>query len=1016
MESGKREKGKPAKRLGMQRLRLSKPTSMGDISPSRTSSFDIQPEGLSLTSMLETLKPHDHLCLIYESTEEWRACVVPFISIGLKHGEKCIYIVDTSTAAEICKYLAEEGVDVAAVEKSGQLSILHETQAYTREGSFDPDKIIALLISETEKAITGGYTALRVTGEMTWVLRGRPGSEKLLEYEAKLNSELFSKYPCLSICQYDRWKFDPEIIKGVIMTHPLLVRGNSIYHNFYYVLPKEFLNRKRAETEVQHWLNNIEREQQIWETLRRSEQNFHDLIESLPLGVRVLDKEGGKTIYANWALLDMWGYSSIEELEAVPREHRYTPEGYNKHMKVLEKRKRGEHVPPSYETEIVRGDGQIRHVLMSRRELLWNGEKRFQVVYQDITERKRAEEILANEAARRRILVEQSRDGIVVLDENGKVYEANRRFAEMLGYSPEEVRELNVWDWEFQFPREQVQEMIRSVDEKGDHFETRHRRKDGSTYDVEISTNAAMFAGQKLIFCVCRDITERKRIEDALRESEERYRFLVELSPEAIFVACEGKHVFTNSVGVKLLGASNADQIIGIPVMNVIHPDYRGIVVERMQKAIETGIAPSPIEEKFIRLDGKLIDVEVRGSPLVYQGKPAMQVVVRDITERKQQEKERRKLEQKAQLASRLASVGEMAAGIAHEINNPLTSVIGYSQLLSGREDIPEDVKTDLRAIDEGAQRVAGIIKRLLTFSRQSKPERALVNINDLITNTLDLRAYHLRTNNIKVTTRLATDLPLTTADPAQLQQVFLNIIVNAETAITQARGRGKLLVNTEELNGTIRISFKDNGSGIAKKNLERIFDPFFTTKEVDKGTGLGLSICHGIVAEHKGRIWAESTLGSGATFIVELPIVTGSIQLEMAEPPGKKLRKMPKAKILLVDDELSTLELLSRLFTDEGHDVQTVNNADEALEMVKNGRYNLILLDIKMPGTNGIELYGRMQKIALSLAERVIFITGDVIGPDTENFLSRTKAPYITKPFDVHQLKKKVEHFLTGD
>jgi PAS domain S-box-containing protein len=944
--------------------------------------------------------------------------VVPFISIGLKHGEKCIYIVDTNTAADICKYLAEEGVDVASVEKSGQLSILHEAQAYTSEGSFDPDKIIALLVAETEKAITEGYTALRVTGEMTWVLRSHPGSEKLLEYEARLNSELFSKYPCLAICQYDRWKFDPEIIKGVIMTHPLLVRGNSIYHNFYYVPPKEFLNRERAGTEVQHWLNNIEREQQIWETLHLSEQNFRDLIEGLPLGVRVLDKEGGggKTIYANRALLDMWGYSSLEEMEAVTREHRYTPEGYDKHMEVVEKRKRGENVFPSYEVEIVRGDGQIRHVLMSRGEVLWNGEKRFQVVYQDITERKKAEEALANEAIRRRILIEQSRDGIVVLEENGKVYEVNQRFAEMLGYSLEEARELSVWDWEFQFPPEQVKEMIRTVDEKGDHFETRHRRKDGSIYEVEISTNAAMFAGQKLIFCVCRDITARKQAEEALRESEERYRFLVELSPEAISVHSEGTVVFTNGAGLKLMGASSPDQVIGKPATDFVHPDYREIAAERIRKAMETGIAPAVMEEKVIRLDGAVVDVEVTAVPLVYQGKMAMQIIASDITERKKAEEERRQLEQKAQLASRLASVGEMAAGIAHEINNPLTSVIGYSQLLSGREDVPDDVKTDLKAIDEGAQRVAGIIKRLLTFARQTKLERALVNINDLITNTLDLRAYHLSTNNIKVTTKLATDLPLTTADPAQLQQVFLNIIVNAEAAMTQAHGGGKLLVKTEEVNGTIRISFKDSGSGIAKKNLSRIFDPFFTTKEVDKGTGLGLSICHGIVAEHKGRIWAESKLGIGATFIVELPIVTGSIQLEMTEPPGKKLKKMPKAKILVIDDELSTLELLSRLFTDEGYDVETVNNADEALEMVKNRRYNLILLDIKMPGTSGIELYGRMQKIALSLAERVIFITGDVIGPDTENFLSRTKAPYITKPFDVHQLKKKIKHFLTGD
>jgi len=272
-----------------------------------------------------------------------------------------------------------------------------------------------------------------------------------------------------------------------------------------------------------------------------------------------------------------------------------------------------------------------------------------------------------------------------------------------------------------------------------------------------------------------------------------------------------------------------------------------------------------------------------------------------------------------------------------------------------------------------------------------------------------------LRTSNIKVTAELATDLPITMADPAQLQQAFLNIIANAETMMKLARGKGKLLIKTEKADDTIRISFKDNGPGIAKENLERIFDPFFTTREVGQGTGLGLSICHGIIAEHNGRTWVESEPGKGATFIVELPIVIEARQLEMVEPADEESRKVPKAKILVVDDEPSTLEFLSRILTNEGHELETVSNAAEALEMIKNKRYSLILLDIKMPGASGIELYRRVQRIALSLAKRVMFITGDIMGAHTEAFLSRTKAPYITKPFDVNQLKKRIERFLTG-
>jgi PAS domain S-box-containing protein len=614
------------------------------------------------------------------------------------------------------------------------------------------------------------------------------------------------------------------------------------------------------------------------------------LVDQSRDGILVIN-EDGKVYEANQRFAEMLGYSSeeVHQLYVWDWDTQFARE------ELVEMGRRVNKTGAQFETRYCRKDGTVFDVEVSINAAVVAGQKLVFSMCRDITERKRAEEALADEATRRRVLIDQSRDGIFVLDENGKVYEANQRFGEMLGYSPEGVLQLHMWDFDAQRTSEELLKMARDVNDTGSHLESRFRRKDGTVFDVEISASGAIYAGHKLSFCVCRDITERKQLEEALRESEERYRFLVELSPEAIFVASEGKHVFVNSAGLKLLGASSPDQIIGKPVADFIHPDYREIVTERMRKAMEAGIAPPVMEEKFVRFDGTAIDVEVRAAPLVYQGKMAMQAVVSDITEHKRAEEERGQFERKAQIASRLASVGEMAAGIAHEINNPLTSVIGYSQLLSGREDIPEDVKMDLKAIDEGAQRVAGIIKRLLTFARQSRPERTLVSIDDLITNTLDLRAYHLRTNNIKVTTKLAADLPLTTADPAQLQQVFLNIIVNAEAEMKQARGRGKLLIKTEEVNGTIRISFKDNGHGIAKENLARIFDPFFTTREVDQGTGLGLSICHGIIAEHKGRIWAESRLGRGATFIVELPIATEDRQPVLLEPAVEEPKKVTK-------------------------------------------------------------------------------------------------------------------------
>ena len=633
----------------------------------------------------------------------------------------------------------------------------------------------------------------------------------------------------------------------------------------------------------------------------------------------------------------------------------------------------------------------------------------------DITERKRAEQALADEVIRRRILVDQSRDGISVLDENGKVYEANQRFAEMLGYSPEEVRELHVWDWDTQWTREQLLEMVRSVDAAGDHFETYHRRKDGTVFDVGISTNGAVVAGQKLVFCVCRDITERKQAEEALRQSEERYRTVLEQMKEAYYeVDIAGNFTFFNNAMCRQLGYSR-EELMGMNYRVYTPKDN----VQRMYKAFNqvyrTGRLITGFPMERIRKDGTRIFAESSVFPLRNESGEIIgfRGIVRDITERKQAEEEKRQMEQKAQLASRLASVGELASGVAHEINNPLTGVIGYAHLLLTRKDMPQDIRHDLETINEGAQRVAGIVRKLLTFAGQQKPEQRFANINEIISTTLDLRAYELASNNIRVAFQPARDLPMTIVDPGQLQQVFLNLIINAETEMKLAHGRGKLSIKTEHIGNKIRISFKDNGPGIAKENLEKIFNPFFTTREVGQGTGLGLNLCHGIITEHKGRIWAESRLGRGATFFVELPIVTEDRQSVLLEPPAKEPERVTKAKILVIDDEPLVRQLVSRVLSEEGHEVEAVDNAEDALKRIKSKRYSRILLDIKMPGMGGINLYKQLQEIAPSLKKRVVFVTGDVMGKRTTDFLAKTKAPYITKPFDTEKLKTEINRIL---
>jgi signal transduction histidine kinase len=239
--------------------------------------------------------------------------------------------------------------------------------------------------------------------------------------------------------------------------------------------------------------------------------------------------------------------------------------------------------------------------------------------------------------------------------------------------------------------------------------------------------------------------------------------------------------------------------------------------------------------------------------------------IARDITERKQ-------MEQRLILSDRLASIGELVSGVAHELNNPLTSIIGFSQLIRDG-NAGNDIEEDLNIVYREAQRAAAIVKNLLTFARKHAPVKQAGQINNVINEVIKIRAYEQKVNNITVNMEFSENLPEIMLDYFQMQQVFMNIIVNAENAMLGAHGKGTLTISTKCIDDIVKVEVSDDGPGIEKKNLDRIFTPFFTTKEIGKGTGLGLSICHGIVKEHGGNIYVESEPGKGCSFIIELPV-----------------------------------------------------------------------------------------------------------------------------------------------
>lgn len=249
--------------------------------------------------------------------------------------------------------------------------------------------------------------------------------------------------------------------------------------------------------------------------------------------------------------------------------------------------------------------------------------------------------------------------------------------------------------------------------------------------------------------------------------------------------------------------------------------------------------------------------------------------------------------------------------------------------------------------------------------------------------------------------------------DPGQIQQVLLNLIVNAEQAMKEVRRRRKLNMTTRKKGGIIEIKVRDNGPGIKPEIMDRIFDPFFTTRPAGEGTGLGLSLCYGIITEHNGKIYARSKPGRGATFIVELPVVSEVVH--PAQLPIELKVELSGARILVVDDEPVIRDFVAAALVEQGCEVDTAARAEEALEKIQNQRYHLILIDVRIPGMSGIQLYERMQRIARSLAYRAMFITGDILSPETERFLAENRLPYLAKPFSATDLVDKVRLVLAG-
>jgi two-component system cell cycle sensor histidine kinase/response regulator CckA len=569
--------------------------------------------------------------------------------------------------------------------------------------------------------------------------------------------------------------------------------------------------------------------------------------------------------------------------------------------------------------------------------------------------------------------------------------------------------------------REPILAEVGRVFEVGWHVhEYRFRHADGTYRWMHDSLKLVREADGKpreMIGCFY-DITAQRSAQEAIHASEANFRALIEGLPAPIFVHRGNRILYVNPAAVALLGYARADEIVGRPPLSLIADAYRAKALERMERLEREPGHPqnASAEGAMLRRDGSHVPVQVVSQKLDFDGAPASIVLATDLTERRQ-------MLARLSAAERLASMGTLAAGVAHELNNPLTYVLTNLSLLA--DELPallreperarlrwNDVAQLVRDARDGGMRIRNVVRDLQTLSRKEEEHVEMVDVREVLESCLKMTQNELRYRARLV--KHFEEVPFVEANASRLGQVFLNLVVNALQSMSDQRADTNELRVTARAGplGDVVVGIGDTGGGIAPENVDRIFEPFFTTKPMGEGTGLGLAICHGIIRALRGEIRVESDLGRGTTVWVTLPRATSTRaeanqEAEAAGPPARH------GRILVVDDEESIGRTLQVLFRGE-HDVTTTTRAREALERITAGeRFDAILCDLMMPEMSGMLLFDEIGRIEPALAEKIIFLTGGAFTPSAKEFLARVANARLEKPFQLAALRALLSDML---
>ena len=614
-------------------------------------------------------------------------------------------------------------------------------------------------------------------------------------------------------------------------------------------------------------------------------------------------------------------------------------------------------------------------------------------------------------------LFETLREGIFLSTPDGKLLDANPALVRMLGFdSKKDLRSRNVRD--IYVDPSQRDLLISDAFERGSIQDRAIalRRKDGQTIHCLNSCAVIRNAeGDVLrIQGTLVDVSERLEMEKHLHKEQEFVRSLVASFPDIIAVlSLEGTCTFMSPRVQDVLGRP-PEEFVGKVLGGGVHPDDRPKLKAAFQQVAAGLGTNSQFEYRAMHADGSWRMLRASASSLYDANGKTNGVVAsaRDVTESKS-------IEQQLMQKEKLAAMGEMMTGVAHELNNPLTAILGISDLIRERA-VDDATRHQIETVLKQARRAATIVQNLLVFSRPSMLRQSRVHLDQIVKQAVDSQRTSLQQKKITVEFQGSSDLPPIEGDAKLLVQGFSNLISNAEQAIGSVRESGTLRITTTIADGRIVLAFSDDGPGIPAENLGKIFDPFFTTRRPSGGTGLGLTISQAIVKEHGGKIEVESTLGGGTTFRVLLPAVVEEVSAEAivprpTAPPPPGSAELRGHSVFIVDDEESIREIVQEGLAARGMIVEGAASSEEALSHLETGQYEFVLCDFNLPGLNGEQLFERVRSQAHGATPRFVFMTGALLDQSKMEQFHKKGASVLQKPFHVAALATLLTQLLHG-